>query len=328
MKAVSISRWAVALRAALMLGLVTFCPLVWATNDKAPATPEITLLNLYDAFGKPAEGLTQDFGFSALVRYKGKTILFDSGTDAGIFERNLRALGVKPQEIDVAIASHAHPDHISGFDYLLKVNPRVKLYLPSDFALGAPLEIPLAGPEPQVGQSLPEEQRYLGGKHQGTFTLTSSGRFLGANVEWVNKTRQVEEGITLVLTRAELMGTFSRYPPHEQQPQMVGMPELSLSLRTKEGEVVLVGCSHSGLEPILRATREAVGRPLKLVAGGFHLLLYARPYLEGWVKRVHDEYGVQQVAPAHCTGHLGVSLLRKKYNERYRFFGLGSKIEL
>lgn len=37
------------------------------------------IINLYDAFGPEREVLTHDFGFSALVGYSGKTILFDSG---------------------------------------------------------------------------------------------------------------------------------------------------------------------------------------------------------------------------------------------------------
>jgi hypothetical protein len=59
-----------------------------------PAPLGITLTNAYDAFGQQRKGLTQDFGFSCVVRYRGKMILFDSGTDARIFEHNIKALKI------------------------------------------------------------------------------------------------------------------------------------------------------------------------------------------------------------------------------------------
>ena len=92
---------------------------------------DFTVTNLYDAFGEDKQGLTKDFGFSALVKYKGKLILFDAGTNADILKKNVETLGIDLKQIDFAIGSHAHGDHLNGFDYLLKVNPKVKIYLPS-----------------------------------------------------------------------------------------------------------------------------------------------------------------------------------------------------
>ena len=54
------------------------------------------ILNLYDAFGPEVPGTVQDFGFAAVIRYRGKTILFDSGTNAAILKKNVEALGIDP----------------------------------------------------------------------------------------------------------------------------------------------------------------------------------------------------------------------------------------
>ena len=108
------------------------------------ATQEVTITNLYDAFGKPGNGLIKDFGFSALIKYQGKLILFDAGTNADILKNNVETLGIDLGQVDYAIASHAHGDHINGFDYLLQVNPDVKIYLPFDFFAGA--KLPLTSP--------------------------------------------------------------------------------------------------------------------------------------------------------------------------------------
>jgi 7,8-dihydropterin-6-yl-methyl-4-(beta-D-ribofuranosyl)aminobenzene 5'-phosphate synthase len=115
-----------------------------ATQIK-PTRLGVVLTNAYDAFGSKQNGLRHDFGFSTVVEYKGKTILFDAGTDARIFESNLKSLKIDLRKVDIAIVSHGHYDHIGGFDYLLSVNPKVKVYLPNDFlSLGRADQIPVS----------------------------------------------------------------------------------------------------------------------------------------------------------------------------------------
>jgi 7,8-dihydropterin-6-yl-methyl-4-(beta-D-ribofuranosyl)aminobenzene 5'-phosphate synthase len=287
---------------------------------------EVEILNVYDAFGV-VNGAKQHFGFSAVIKRGDLTILFDAGADADIFASNLKALGVDPKEIDIAVASHNHADHISGFDYLLEVNPRVRLYLPHDFALGAPLALSLAGTDPAAVADLPPEQRYFGG-HYENHTLTTSGRFRGSNVEYVREGKEIAPGVHLVPTRSKLLGTFSRYPPNEKDPALGPMPELSLSIETGSGDVLMVGCSHASVEVIVKDAREQLGRSIHLLAGGYHLLPYDGKYISALTRRLKEEHGVEQVAPAHCTGHLGLKLLRDGFGEGYRFFGLGERVLL
>ncbi|CAN5462431.1 hypothetical protein BH23BAC3_BH23BAC3_15630 [soil metagenome] len=92
-------------------------PLAVAQTDSTSL--DVVLTNAYDAFGHENNELKHDFGFSTIVEYNGKTILFDAGTDAKIFESNLKALKIDVSKVDIAIVSHGHYDHIGGFDYLL-----------------------------------------------------------------------------------------------------------------------------------------------------------------------------------------------------------------
>ena len=60
----------------------------------ASAVPEKAQITvLYDAFGKdPA--MQKDWGYAALVEYGGKRILFDTGNNPDILERNAKAKGI------------------------------------------------------------------------------------------------------------------------------------------------------------------------------------------------------------------------------------------
>lgn len=298
------------------------------TQDAYPKS--VTLTNLYDAFGFERPGLKQDFGFSTLIQYGNTTILFDAGTDARIFQQNVESAGIDLATVDVAIVSHGHYDHIGGFDYLLSKNPNVKIYLPYDFnSLGAPTAFPSRDADTTVVQDLPKEMQYFGGKQTVAQMLTvPTGRFWQYQVEYITEPTEVLPGVNIVPTTSTLMGTFSKYPPHEEEASLKGMPELSLSLATGKGEIVVSGCSHSSIESIIQAVARARQRNIHLVTGGFHLIPYGKSYIEALVSRMKNDYGVAHVAPAHCTGHLGFQLFKKIYGANYHFFGLGEKIRL
>jgi len=311
----------------IIVGCVVGFPALAQTR---PASSGVVLTNAYDAFGSERKGLKHDFGFSTVVQYKGKTILFDAGTDARVFESNIKSLKIDLRKIDIAIVSHGHYDHIGGFDYLLSVNPKVKIYLPNDFfSLGAPTKFPFRETEPDVAKTLSRDEQYFRGARvvEGMLTMPT-GRFWKSDVEYLTAAKEVLPGITVIPTTSQLMGTFIKYPPFDVNPQFIGMPELSVSFATAKGEVIIAGCSHSTIETIIQATRKVRTGKIHLVAGGFHLIPYKRGYIESLAKRMREEYGVESVAPAHCTGHLAFTIFRQVFGDRYRFFGLGETLKL
>ena len=320
---------AISILAALVIvaGLAVGSP---AKAQTQPTSLGVVMTNAYDAFGSEKKRLKHDFGFSTVVQYKGKTVLFDAGTDAKVFESNLRSLKIDLRLIDIAIVSHGHYDHIGGFDYLLSVNPKVKIYLPNDFfSLGAPTKFPFRETEPDVARELPKDQQYFGGESvvEGMLTVPT-GRFWKSDVEYLTEAKEVLPGVTIIPTTSQLMGTFIKYPPFDKSPQFIGMPELSVSFATEKGEIIVAGCSHSTIETIIQETKKVRKGKVYLVAGGFHLIPYQRKYIEGLAKRMKEEYGVESVAPAHCTGHLGFSIFQKVFGDKYRFFGLGERVNL
>ena len=144
-------------RARLIIGLVFLAVLrtsAGATQDR------ITIL--YDAFGKPS-GMKEDWGYSALVEYGGKRILFDTGNNAEIFAQNVKVSGIDLKKLDFAVISHRHGDHTGGMNYLLTVNSQVKIFAPKE-GLGGVFGASLPGTFYRQDASLPDDMRYYNGK--------------------------------------------------------------------------------------------------------------------------------------------------------------------
>ena len=298
-----------------------------------------SIINLYDAFGESNEKMEKDFGFSCILKYNGQTILFDAGTNADIFKKNVEALQIDLTQIDFAIASHPHFDHINGFDYLLDVHPDVKIFFPFDLFWGSNARFNIAGQESTVADSLEKKMQYFGGNFE-SFQFNQTGRFWGANVQYVRENMEITPGVRLITTSSPYLGYFSKYPnigldeevasdksDNADNVNLIELNELSLALKTQDGEVLIVGCSHSTVEKIVEETKEYTQNDISLLYGGFHLLPYGRNVLADLAVRLRDDLRVKRVAPTHCTGHLAFKILQDSFKNDDVFAGLGNTVE-
>src|SRR5262249_14241228 len=96
----------------------------WAVGAPSARAEESTaqITVLYDAFGKTSS-MQKDWGFSALIEYGGKRILFDTGNNAEIFAHNVAAKGIDLTTLDFAIVSHRHCCHTSGLNDTCRGTP-------------------------------------------------------------------------------------------------------------------------------------------------------------------------------------------------------------
>lgn len=287
--------------AALLLSLVA----TGRSTQRAAAQESDSnwLVELFDHRGPDiGEGIPM-WGYSAFIRYNGHTILFDGGTSAKILEHNARVYGVDLSEVDFAVLSHSHGDHTAGLDYLLEVNPSVRLFVPDDGFLGYDVQ---------------EGREYRPGY-----------RYQTDNIVFVGENAEIEDGVHLVYTTSPHTGYFSRYPPHEDEPMLINLPELSLALETEAGELVLIsGCAHSGIEEIVKETKRAIGADIHLVTGGFHLGPYSAEYVTELARMLKDELGVRRAGATHCTGDDAIEIFRDVYGEEFVDVGLGTRIPL
>jgi 7,8-dihydropterin-6-yl-methyl-4-(beta-D-ribofuranosyl)aminobenzene 5'-phosphate synthase len=300
--------------ALLALALLAMCTVSVYSGNAAAAESGIVsdskITILYDAFGRD-DSLQKDWGFAALVEAGGKRILFDTGNNSELLAHNVRAKAIDLTRLDFVVMSHRHGDHMGGLDYLLKVNPGVKIYVPKENfgVFGATLP----GTFYRRNQSLPEEMRYFDGRPPATLhfgTPWPQGKFT-----YITETTEVAPGVHLIL----LKGTWG---------VDLDVMEISLAIDTPEGTVLIVGCGHPTIEKIVETATTLIGKPVHLLIGGLHLLPADNKETQRIADTLHDTWKVQWMAPGHCTGEPAFAILRRTFGDHYLYAGLGTTLIL
>jgi len=78
--------------------------------------------------------LKHGWGFSCLVEFANKKIIFDTGGDKSAFFHNIQKLGINLDAITDIVFSHQHWDHTAGFsDVIEGLNSTCEIYVPFKF---------------------------------------------------------------------------------------------------------------------------------------------------------------------------------------------------
>jgi 7,8-dihydropterin-6-yl-methyl-4-(beta-D-ribofuranosyl)aminobenzene 5'-phosphate synthase len=293
----------------LLAGMLASAAAVVAATRMAAAEPKSQITVLYDAFGTDA-ALKKDWGFSALVEVAGKRILFDTGNDLDIFAANINAKRIDLTNLDFVVLSHRHSDHMAGLNYVLSANPRVKIYAPKEgFGIyGSSLPSSFY----RKDESLPPQMRYYDGNPPDVMKFGTAWQ--RANIELIDKTTEIAPGITLIALVSDVPGTKE-------------LKELSLAVNTPDGVVLVVGCSHPGIDKIAEAAA-TINPKIRLIAGGFHLVVAPDDVIAKAVAALKDTFKVENVAPGHCTGEPAFAALKHAFGDRYIYAGVGTSLPL
>ena len=241
------------------------------------------------------EDLRSEHGLSLCLGLGEKKILFDFGqTDA--FALNAAVMGIRLEDISLAVLSHGHYDHGGGISRFLRENDRARIYV-NHHAFG--------------------DHRRNDGSYIGLDTaLESHPRILAAEDGTV-----LAEGIRL-----------AQLPPAPTDPQ--GMFRLEggravpedfrheqyLLIEEAGKRILLSGCSHRGVLPLLERFRPDV------LIGGFHTrsLDPQGPALRA-LGEAMDRSGATFLT-CHCTGDAQYAVLSRILGPRLRRLRTGDSV--
>lgn len=233
------------------------------------------------------EGMIPGRGFSCLVKAGDKTLLLDTGGDGGLLLSNMAACGRDPAEIDMVLISHCNSDHIGGLPAVLRGSgAATKVYLP--------------------GNELPGN---LGGRALEIIPAKiDSAKDLATDVFHV-------EGPGPICTGVMSTGPLGDY-----------IPEQSLVILTEAGVVIITGCAHPGIDPIVQRVSQLAGEPILLVMGGFHLVADSQETIDRLAAELDGL--VEYIAPCHCSGDLARERFRHRFGDHYLELGAGSALRI
>jgi len=222
----------------------------------------------------PNFDLKSPWGISIYIRTQNLSILFDAGPDPNALKENSKKLSIDLSNLDLAVISHEHGDHIRGLEYISEVNKNLTIFVPAHMSESCKNWI----------------------------------KSLGFKVIEVKDTTLISEGIAIV---GELYG-----PPYEQ----------ALAINVKNlGLIILVGCSHPGVDKIVSKAEKELSQNPYAVIGGFHLSGASLNKIRDIAKAL-NKTGLKRIYPVHCSGEDFREFLRENYPEVYGDGKVGLKV--
>jgi 7,8-dihydropterin-6-yl-methyl-4-(beta-D-ribofuranosyl)aminobenzene 5'-phosphate synthase len=242
-----------------------------------------------------------------------QTLLFDTGPDEWVFERNVTRLGVDLGRVGAMVLSHGHWDHGGAMPRALQMirqhngGKSVPVYMhPEMFALRA--------------------TKAKDGRFQEMEPVPSVDvlKGNGGDVIVTREAQSVLDGAFHVSGEIPRVTPFERGMPGQHRQLADGSWEKDELLPDErfvsvhvagKGQVVFTACSHAGLVNVLLAARARYPDvPLYGVVGGFHLSGATEAIIPETVAAL-AQFELKLIAAGHCTGWRAVNALAAAYGD-------------
>lgn len=244
-----------------------------------------------------------EHGLSLYIETERHKILFDTGQSER-FADNADRLGIRLEDVDIAVLSHGHYDHGGGIRRFLECNTQAPVYL-SEYAFG----------------EYYHDMRYIGLDP----SLQGNGRLIPAGSHV-----RIDEELTL----DSCNGRARRYPGDDggllekKEGRLVPdvfLHEQYLILQEAGRKIVISGCSHKGILNIMDWLRPDV------LIGGFHFMGQKIPEKGNLVldraAEILSGYDCKYYT-CHCTGEKQYEYLRGRMGSRIHYLASGQTVIL
>src|SRR4051794_4312288 len=200
-----------------------------------------------------------------------RTVLFDTGPDETVWERNVQRLGFDVGVVDAVVLSHGHWDHSGA---MLRALEMIQL------ANGGRAVPTFMHPGMYGTRAMRAKDGSM--RPFGDVPSQASLEANGATVVTTTEPQSIVDDLFFVSGEIPRVTPFETGMPGqfrratdgsgwEPDPLVLDERYLAVAVRGK-GAVVFTACSHAGVVNVMLDAREQLrGRPLHAVVGGFHL---------------------------------------------------------
>jgi 7,8-dihydropterin-6-yl-methyl-4-(beta-D-ribofuranosyl)aminobenzene 5'-phosphate synthase len=261
------------------------------------------------------------WGLSLVVRTSSRgvthTVLFDSGPEGYGVKRNGAKLGLRFEEIEAAVFSHGHWDHVGGMTTALELIRGTNGHRRTPVHVNEGMFVRRAVPKPGGDGSLlpfedvpsPEEISRAGGDvvcDDQARTLLDGHFYLSGEIP---RRTAYEKGMP---------GQVAQSADGSWYPDPLIRDERWMAVNVEGlGAIVFTACSHAGVVNVLLHAQEALApTPLWGVMGGFHL---GGPACEPLIPQTVEDmrqFGLRSIVPGHCTGWRAVHKLVETFGDK------------
>jgi len=253
----------------------------------------------------------------AITAWRGETahtLLFDTGPDAWVFERNVERLGFDMGSVDGIVLSHGHWDHCGAMLCALEMiqlkgaGRAVPTYMHPGMYRTRAMKAPDGSMRPFEDvptQAMLEQEGALVVHATEAQLILDDFFYVSGEIPRVTT---FETGMQGQFRRTEDGSAW------EPDPLLIDERFVAVKIMDK-GVLVFTACSHAGVVNVLTHARNRFpGPPLFGVMGGFHL--------SGGNERIIPEtvdamraFDLKTIAAAHCTGWRAVSALAAAFGD-------------
>jgi len=238
-------------------------------------------------------GLKRAWGFTPLIKYDGKTILFNTGGREEILKHNFQVLGIEPKDLDAVVISHEHWEMYEAIGFIMEGNSKIPIYT-TDVVMQL-----LREKNPAWEANFRNVSRFVQFTPNIYFQNLRSGRGHGGphGIDEVHIILKTDQGLIIFQGCGH--------------PQISNIVERSKAY-TGVDKVHLVAGGTRLLRPGTRVYIEDSGENVSPPQKNY----YSNEYYDQLMIDLKKK-GVEYVMPTHCTQEPAESFFRKSFGDKY-----------